>query len=523
MYTMSNVIEYINVNLNSGLLSFVCIASGIIKAFGEIITAKMVLVVVLESRSVFQFYPLTNIPIFKDYANQLYVVIDHIFDKKFTNYENLMKLLLLFICLDLLITYVIQMICDNIADTRFKDMDSYLNENISDFFYRKRDFIDFIVNNLAVIIRGNHQFIETLVRNVSLIILLFFNIRILDSLCIILYSIFIICILVGHIVQYKFNKVNLIINVKKSGSLVDFIKKYKSLSEFNYLLIAYGLMCLLYGLIFYVLISWKMDDIKYIVNEKNKNKYIKLIIIICAVVLVRMGINFKISRMPLYLKRLSEMIIMNLSSVVISKTSYIENTNDYFEIFTDNLSITIDYDGEIVYLIKNMSNVFQKNKLYLISTDNIGKTVILKTLFTQFCNNDNVYYVNKNGKYSINDIKNIKNTSLFLDNRYVLKDSVRHIYDFLMDVNYYSLVKRIKLCKIMEVIDSDNSFVGIDNEMFIDFSNREILRILNYISKHAKDKLLFICVDSLVYSDNSLFNEYECYDIIDGSLVKLVN
>ena len=522
MCIMNPVIEYININLNSGLLSFVCVISGIIKALGEIITAKMALMVILKSQSVVSVYFGVNIPVLLDGINKVADIIDEIFSKTFANYENLMKLLMLFIFLDLLITYAIQIICDNIANIKFTDLDSCLDDNISDFFYNKRDFIDFIINNLPTIIRGNHQLIETLIRNLTLIILLFIYINAFDYFTILLYVIFIICVSIGHVLQYRLNKLNLIIDIRKSTALDDFIKRYKDLSEFNYLLIVYGVMCLLYSLIF-----WKIDYFGVYMNgiydSANKNKYLKFIIIICAVVLIRMGINFKISRMPLYLKQLSKMIITNLSSVVINKISYIENTNDYFEIFVDNVSINIDYDGEVVCLIKNMSNTFQVSKLYLLSTDNIGKTAILKTLFTQFCNNNNVYYVNENGKYSINDIKDIKRTSLFLDNRYVLKDSLRHIYDFLMDVNYYSLVKRIKLCKIMEAICSENLFVGIDNEMFVDFSNREIIRILKYISECAKNKLLFICVDSLTYSDNSLFNKYECYDIKDGYLVKSSN
>ena len=525
MCIMNHVIHDIDANLNSGLLSFACIVSGVIKAFGEIITAKMALIVILKSSSVFQVYFLsytTYMYALTNVINEVNDIIDDIFNStsgKFVSYEYLMKLLILFIVLDLLISYVIQSICDNIANSKFKDIKSCFEIYISDFFYYKNDFIDFIIGNLSTIIRGRNQIIETCSLNLTLFVFFILHMKSFDVISIILSLIFIFSIVIGYILQYKLNQVNLIIDVRKSNALGDFIEKYKNLSDYNYTIIIYGIII---GI--YVIIFWKIDFILNYINcdlaFKKKNQ--KLIIVICFILLIRVGVNLKDGRIPLYLKKLSEMILYNLSSVIIYRDLYVNNTNDYNKIIVDNLSINIDYDGEVVCLIKEMSHVFKRGSLYLLATDNMGKTAILKTLFTQFCENDNVYYANDSFKYSINNIKNIKNTALLLNNNYQLKNSVKHIYDYLMDINYYSLVKRTKLCKIMEAIYSNYIFVAIDNEMFVDFSDGEIIRILNYISNHVSDKILFICVDGIYYSDNSLFSKYECYEIKDGYFIKSV-
>lgn len=516
---MASVItDYIETNT----LKFACAISGVIKAFSEIVAAKLLINVVVVSNDAVRVY----------WSSYPFVIIDKIkkaledIEKNvFIDTNNHLDVVLLFlIVLDILTSYVIQIICDDVMNIKTPAVKDYLNSHISYFFHYRLQFIDFIIDNLSTIVRANHQIYETSVRNIMIVILILLYVREVDVLCIMILIFFIFGIAAANFIQLIFNNNYLTIDINTSNGLKDFINKYNNLSNHNYIVKVYGCMCLLFIIMYmkYDLMRKYLEKILRIpVNPIDST--IRVALVLFCILFIRIAINAKISRMPLYLKKSSDVILRALSVVIYKHGKQIENDNKYDKIIAKDLNIQIDYDGSFVTLLNTFSAEFVAGNKYIISSDNLGKSAILKTLLLQFCNNRKVFYANGKNEFCINDIKDINKTSILLNNQYTSSTDITHLYDSLMDNNYYSSIKRQRISKIMEIINSNYRFIGIDNEMFNDFSDNEVRKILKYINDNCldilKNKILIITVRKI---DMKLVDGYDIYNINNG-ILSLIN
>ena len=183
-----------------------------------------------------------------------------------------------------------------------------------------------------------------------------------------------------------------------------------------------------------------------------------------------------------------------------------------------NGNVNIDYRDQSVSLLKDFNIRLDSGSIYNIIFDSIGKEEFLNYLLSPSQNNDDVYLINRdNNVYSINNIINAKDFCAVFSRNQIPKKMISDVIVF-ENQSEFSFIKLRDLSIIVSALKSNKSFVGLNSDLFSEFSLNEMNIILKYINDNKDENQTIILTLNNIYANNAPYIKY--FGIKNGKIVK---
>lgn len=371
--------------------------------------------------------------------------------------------------------------CDLSANEIIVELDEDLNNSVSSFYKNKVQFWDFVRDNVVYIEYDDAMDIiligKTVVSLVVFCVLCIYSKKHINIIDILFFGV-LLSILWFNFVKSDKPKINTntrhlfknIINIFKNRK-----SDYSSVFIKIYLLI----------LIIYLLTFMKnKTEINFII--------ISYIVLNCIFFFKICGYTYKSGKL---LKSLLEQIPL-MSNV---KKYELKNC---VSIACKNGNVNIDYRNQSVSLLKDFNIRLDSGSIYNIIFDSIGKEEFLNYLLSPAQNNDDVYLINSdNNVYSINNIINAQDFCAVFSRNQIPKKMISDVVVF-KNQSEFSFIKLRDLSIIVSALKSNKSFVGLNSDLFSEFSLNEMNVILKYINDNkAKNQTIILTLNS-IYANN---------------------